>query len=202
MNYKTDIPQIVALRERVEREVGFKPKVHSDFLRLTSEIETRLNEHVSESTLERVWGYSTRGYDTVSDRTLTVLSQLIGSADWSEFVDHLHREAHAESELFTGDVLMVGNLPVGTRLQIGWQPDRLCVVRYLGENRFVAEETENSTIQPGDRFSCLQMQKGRELYMDLFQRASENGTPDENARYVVGQRSGLTTLRVLPKEEK
>ena len=71
------------------------------------------------------------------------------------------------------------------------------MVRYLGNNRFVAERTENSTIQPGDKFSCLMFQKGRELYLDMFQRADDDGAPDVNARYVVGQRNGLSTLEML-----
>ena len=61
----------------------------------------------------------------------------------------------------------------------------------------MAEATENSTMQPGDKFSCLQFQKGRELYLDMFQQADEEGEPDVNARYVVGQRNGLTMVELL-----
>lgn len=197
MNVKADLPQIAVLRERVEQCVGRRMKTHSDFTMLVGVIESRLREHVSESTLERVWGYSTRGYDTVSERTLTVLSRLAGIGDWDAFRASLREASLQESEMFTGDVLASATLTVGTRLRIGWQPDRVCVIRYLGNNRFEAEMTENSTIQPGDSFSCLQFQKGRELYMDMFSRAGEQGEPDVSARYVVGQRNGLTTLEVL-----
>ena len=34
-----------------------------------------LREHISPTTLERVWGYSTRHYDTVSRCTLDVLAR-------------------------------------------------------------------------------------------------------------------------------
>ena len=197
MNFKTDLPQIAALRNRVEDAVGFQMKTHNDFVMLVNFIERQLKEHMSETTLERVWGYSTRGYDTVSMRTLSVLARLVSANDWDSFCQMLRDEDQQESEIFTANSILSINLTVGTRLRIGWQPDRLITVKYLGDNRFEAETTENSSIKPGDSFSCMQFQKGRELYMDMFQRANETSTPDPNARYVVGQRNGLTTLEVL-----
>jgi hypothetical protein len=197
MNFKTDLPQIAALRNRVEDTVGFQMKTHNDFVMLVDIIERQLKEHMSETTLERVWGYSTRGYDTVSMRTLSVLARLVNTNDWESFCQMLRDEDQKESEIFSANSILTTNLTVGTRLRIGWQPDRLITVKYLGDNRFEAEATENSSIKPGDSFSCMQLQKGRELYMDMFQRANESSTPDPNARYVVGQRNGLTTLEVL-----
>ena len=197
MNFKTDLPQIAALRNRVEQTVGFQMKTHNDFVMLVDIIEKQLKEHMSETTLERVWGSSTRGYNTISMRTLSVLARFVNANDWESFCQLLRDEAQTESEIFTANGILTANLTSGTRILIGWQPDRLITVKYLGDNRFVAESTENSSINPGDSFSCLQIQKGRELYMDMFQRAGETGTPDPDARYVVGQRNGLTTLEIL-----
>ncbi len=197
MNFKTDLPQIVALRQQVEAKAGITLKTHGDFLRLVKIIEETMKEHISESTLERVWGYSTRGYDSISLRTLSLLSRFIGDEGFQAFCLRLKDKAQIESEMFVADAIVTNTLEMGDRLQIGWLPDRLILVRYLGNNRFVVEDSENSSIQSGDKFSCLQMQKGREMYMDLFQRATEKGTPNPNARYVVGQQNGLTTLKVV-----
>lgn len=193
MNIKTDIPQIALLRERIEKSIDFPLNTHGDFLRLSAGIEFTLREHMSESTLERLWGYSTRRYDTVSVRTLNVLCRFIGIHSWEQFCESLSSEGH-ESELFTGSTINAADLAVGTRIRIGWLPDRMCTIRYLGDNRFVAEETLNSTMQSGDTFSCLQFQKGRELHLDDFRKAD----PSERFRYVVGINSGLTTLEVIP----
>lgn len=76
------------------------------------------------------------------------------------------------------------------------QPDRICEVEYIGENRFVAVYTENSSIRPDDSFSCLQIQKGRELYMDCFARSCEEVCNSTN-RYVVGQISGITIIEIV-----
>ncbi|MBR0321184.1 MAG: hypothetical protein IIX08_02220 [Bacteroidales bacterium] len=192
MNIKADIPQIALLRQRVERSIEFPLSTHGDFLRLSAGIEFTLREHMSESTLERLWGYSTRRYETVSVRTLNVLCRFIGFNSWEHFCDSLS-SGLCESELFSGNTINTSELPVGARIRIGWPPDRLCIVRYLGDNRFIAEETENSTMQTGDTFSCLQFQKGRELHLDDFRKAD----PTERFRYVVGLNSGLTTLEIL-----
>lgn len=197
MNFRTNLPEIATLRSRVKEKSGLALDTHFHFIQLVAELEKELREHMSETTLERVWGYSTRGYDTVSRRTLDVLSRFIGANNWDDFCNTLRKEAGCESNLFITKTITSQSLKEGTRLLIGWQPDRLCEIRYLGNNRFVAIHTENSSIKPGDKFSCLLFEKGRELYMDLFQRAEDEGEPSPEARYVVGQLNGLTTLEIL-----
>ena len=196
MSILANIPQIAALRGEIEAAQGGALHTHLDFVALTEKIEERLREHISPTTLERVWGYSTRHYDTVSHRTLDVLARYVGADGWDGYVDRLRSTAGRESEEFTDGVINVSSLAVGARLLIGWQPDRLCEIRYLGNFRFVVEHVENSSaLRVGDSFSCMQLQRGQELYMDCFQRA---GAPsEENARYAVGQSHGLTTLRMI-----
>lgn len=195
MSIQANIPQIAALRKEVEGKFGYPLHTHADFVLLTESIEDALHEHISPTTLERVWGYSTRHYDKVSRRTLDVLARYIGADGWDDYVGRLRSTVGRESEEFTNDILNVSSLAVGTRLLIGWQPDRLCEIRYLGDYRFVVERVENSALRVGDSFSCLQFQLGKELYMDCFQRAGDPS--EENARYAVGQSHGLTTLHNL-----
>ena len=192
MNIKTDIPQIASLKQHVERSIDFPLNTHGDFQRLSAGIEFTLREHMSESTLERLWGYSTRRYETVSIRTLNVLCRFIGLRCWEDYCSRISSGV-TESELFGGSTIDTSDLTVGTRIRIGWKPDRICIIRYLGDNRFIAEKTENATMQAGDTFSCLQFQKGRELHLDDFRKAD----PSEKYRYVVGLNSGLTTLEIV-----
>ena len=184
MTIKSDIPQIYALRERVEEKFGKKLKVHSDFVELTSLIEMELRQHISETTLERVWNYSTRAYENVSLRTLNVLSQYASKMTWDSFCEMLRKEKKIESEVFNAEIITTKDLNVGDIVRFGWLPDRICEARYLGDDRFVAEHCENSTIKDGDTFSCSQFILGKELQMNL---------PDTNI-YIVGREHGLTTL--------
>lgn len=192
MAIKSNIPQIFALRNSVEKRFGKPLTVHADFLDLVSAIEQDQRQHISESTLERVWGYSTRGYDTVSLHTLDLLSMYGAGCSWRLFCSEL--SADCESSLFDIGVITTSELAVGDCLRIGWLPDRVCEVRYLGDNRFVAEHCENSKMQRGDRFSCLHLSLGRECVFSDFSRPNSSLSPT----YVIGQKHGITSLTHIP----
>lgn len=195
MAVKSNIPQITALRRRVEERFGKPLLVHADFLALVAVIEMELRQHISESTLERVWGYSTRGYQSISVHTLDVLSQYAQGCYWVDFCRQLSDKSGCESDFFNAEHISTNELAVGARLLIGWLPDRLCEVRYLGDNRFIAERCENSKMQAGDTFSCLQFTLGKEAILTELHQA---GTPEGLLkRYSIGHINGLTTLQLL-----
>lgn len=195
MSIQANIPEIAALRREVESRFGRPLHTHADFVLLTEAIEEALHEHLSPTTLERVWGYSTRHYDTVSRRTLDVLARYAERESWDSYCDYLKQTAGTESDFFTEGILDVSSLTVGTRLRLGWQPDRVCEARYLGDYRFIVESVTNGSLRVGDSFSCLQFQLGKLLYMDCFLRADE--TMDSNQRYAVGRENGLTLLEII-----
>ena len=86
MRIKTDIPQIARLRDEVCVKAGFVPAVHAEFSALAVAIERELRKHISETTLERLWNYSTRGYKTVYEHTLDILCQYVGDDSWQSFL--------------------------------------------------------------------------------------------------------------------
>ena len=194
MAIKRDLPEIAALLDRIAKKIGFNPSVRGDFSTLGNAIFDEIKEHVSETTLERVWGYSTRGYNNISLRTLNVLSEFVGFHSWDDFCLQLLREDIAESDTFVTECIATADLVEGDRLIIGWRPDRLCRLTYLGDNRFIADETINSKLQPGDTFSCLQFQRGTPLFMENVVSAS--GEPYA-PRLGVGLRNGLSILQIL-----
>ena len=218
MPIQSDLPQIAALKLRVEEIYGIRPATHSDFLDMVAAIENALREHVSESTLERLWGYSTRENKegTVSLRTLNVLARFCGYSGWEDFCQWLKKDQRKESELFEGQAVKSVSLEIGARLRIGWQPDRICLLQYLGNYVFEVESVENTSLEKGDRFKVVQFQKGRPLYLEEFIPASSSQNGCEPAgpsqkcsilgseagsssgkSYAIGQEHGLTTLQLL-----
>lgn len=194
MNIRSDIPEIFVLRERVEKRLGSPLVTHSDFLKLVEIIEIEQRQHISESTLERLWGYSTRGYATVSLRTLNLLATYSTGLNWRDFCNMLSSETSIESGYFSIESILTSELSIGDRVSFGWLPNRRCTARYLGDNRFVAEECINSKIQPGDTFICPQFTIGKNLIMTDFRQISINNTTPKT--YVVGTNNGLTALKV------
>ncbi len=116
----------------VEEKAGFKMHTHADFIVLVECIGNALHEHVSETTLERLWKYSTRHYKTVSLRTLDVLSEYCGYQSWDVFCEMLLKTSQIESEIIE-EVLYSDSIPVGQKMKISWLPDRTIIIRHLGE---------------------------------------------------------------------
>lgn len=191
MAIKFNIPEVAALRLAVEKKFGSPVRTPRHFTSLSLDIEEVTREYLSDTTLQRIWQYKT-GYDTTAVHTLNVLCHYLGMSDWEDFCARLKESSGAESELDTSDGIDIGSLRAGTCIRIGWLPDRLCVIRYLGDYRFEAVETRNSKLEAGDTFTCVQIQKGREMCLDHLERA---GQPEMS--YVIGTRNGLTTLEIV-----
>lgn len=201
MGININTPQIIALRNEVERIFG-KITSHSYLQKLSEEIEYKCKEHVSVSTLERLWNYSTRNVNNISVRILDIISCFVGAENWEHFCQEQQKNGNKESELFESkNAINCDNLKKGTLIKLGWAPDRICEIEYIGDNRFIATHTQNSSIKPGDSFKCLQMEQGRELYMDCFTREGEEMN-NSTARYVVGQSSGITIIGITQPSDK
>lgn len=136
-----------------------------------------------------------RSCEVVSVHTLNVLAKFAGSSSWDDFCNSYKEHSSRQSEELElkGKFLDVSMLNEEDTLRLGWLPDRLIEARYLGSHRFEVTRSVNSSIRPGDRFSCLMIQKGRELFLDKFIRSGS----DREASYVVGQKQGITTIEVL-----
>lgn len=197
MAIDSKIPMISALRQRAEAAFDAPLKVHTDFVALSERIFIKTRQHVSETTLERLWNYSTRGYATVSRRTLDVICAFCDFDNWEEFLTRLKEEDNCESDMFDREVVNASDLAAGHRLRIGWQPDRVCTIRYLGANRFVAEETQNSKLSPDDTFECMQFQLHSPAYLHNLKDASG---AQKGMSYGIGLNNGLTMLQILFKE--
>lgn len=195
MGISRDIPQVAALQDAVARRFGAPLRVHSDFVALADSIIADRKCHISEMTLERLWGYSTRKSSNVSFHTLDMLACYAGYESWDEFCRSIKGNEHKDSDFFDSEGIDALALPHGARLRIGWYPDRICVIRHLGDGRFVAEECDNATLRPGDTFMCHRLDKGHPLVLNNLVQA---GNPGQNGRrYVAGINKGLALLEIL-----
>ena len=194
MAVESSLPQIAALRKKIENIFGRALITHNDFVELSILIRENTRKHISETTLERVWNYSTRGYDKISHYTLNLLSEYAGYSDWQKFCSEIKREMGSDSDMFDDSVLFSKDLHPGDRIKLGWIPDRMCTVKYLGNNRFIAEECYNATMKESDSFSCLEFRINHPAVMTDLQSADGKVT---GKTYVAGIKDGLTLLKKL-----
>lgn len=189
MKTEKNSSEVFELRKELERSLGKKLKTPADFEFCVGAIWERLHQNISPTTLKRMWGYI-EGADTTRLSTLNLLSHYLGYSDWDDFRRHLEENSESQSNEMINSTLLSSSLHNGERVEIQWQPNRRCVLEYLGENSFVVIESEHSKLQKGNTFECLSFYLHHPLYID-------NLVQGDNApvSFVVGKRDGLTVVK-------
>ena len=186
------MPQVAALKLAVEKRFGHPIETRSDFTLLAADIERTTRDHIAENTLRRLWGRIS-SYDTVFTRTLDILSKYIGHEQWKSYCEYLSKEKNPESEIVVEAVsIRVEDLKPGDKIRIGWLPDRICIVQYMGGRTFKAIDAKNATLQIGDTFECSLMLKNFPLFVENLVHGGEYCN-----RYTMGMINGITTLEKL-----
>ena len=187
-----DRPEIYELRLRIEASIKRKIETPADFDFLRGIIWERTHEQISTSTLKRLWGY-VDGVDNARNSTLNVLSKALGYENWDAFILKLKSENVDNSDLVMSESVSSGDLKIGDRLMIAWQPNRVCLLNYMGDNQFEVMESQNSKLKVGDTFRCGLFILGEPVYINDLRQNNGTGEPK---LFVIGNKSGLTKLRV------
>lgn len=176
---------IEQLKSAVELVVGRKIEHPKDFDFLEKQIEGYVGEHISVSTLKRLWGYVTSNSE-ISVYTLNVLSHMIGYASWSEFCQSRCVAEEESSHKIICRKLFTSALSPGTKISLVWRPDRKLLVRFEGQDLFVVLESTNSKLADGDIFHCAQFVEKMPLFLSGLYR---KGMPP--CDYVCGRQGGI-----------
>lgn len=187
-----DRPEIYELRLRIEASIKRKIETPADFDFLRGIIWERTHEQISTSTLKRLWGY-VDGVDNARNSTLNVLSKALGYENWDAFILKLKSENVDNSDLVMSESMSSSDLKIGDMLMIAWQPNRVCRLKYLGDNQFEVMESQNSKLKVGDTFRCGLFILGEPVYINDLRQNNGTGEPK---LFVIGNKSGLTKLRV------
>lgn len=184
------MPELAYLLTEVERKYGRRIATTTDFESLSVVIEHHIGEHISSSTLKRLWGYVSLN-PTPRVATLDVLSRFIGHRDFRAFCKYLKGAQIYASNFFTSKYQTVAELKPDTVVHIGWAPNRLVKMKYIGNHQFEVISSENSQLREGDLFELSEIIVGYPLFISRILR---NGayTPS----YVAGQIDGINLLKV------
>ena len=182
MDYKQE--EIDRLKTQVESVAGRKISSPKDFDFLCHQVEGYTSEHLSVSTLKRVWGYVSSD-SGISKYSLDVLARMVGYVDWTDFAAKSSEE-DGGSHRIVRRKLMTSSLSHGDIVRLTWRPDRVVTVRYEGQDLFTVVTSENSKLQPDDTFHCLMIVEHEQLYLCGLYR---KGTPP--CDYVCGKNGGV-----------
>lgn len=195
MPAKNVIPELKYLLHLVEEHYGRKLATTKDFESLSYMIEKETGELLSSSTLKRLYGYVT--LSTVPrESTLDILARLVGSQDFHSFCTGLRKDSSLESTFFSAKTIYSSSLKAGDHLRIGWNPDRVVTLEYLGNDSYQVVSSVNASLLEGDRFEQDSFMLGYPLYLARIFREGEY-TP----AYVAGKRDGLNMVEVITQRD-
>ena len=196
MKTRSDSPLVHALLVEAEAVFGHPVKTPSDFVSIADRIEAATREHISDSTIKRLW-VPKLGYATVSAYTLDVIAKYCGYSHFEAFCTDLNIRYGIESKIYPGtESVRSAELAPGDMVEIAWLPDRECVLEHLGDGKFIVRQAENAKIRPGDTFGCHIFVKGKPLYVDNLHQGDK-----VYAQYGMGLEHGLTKVKVNPYKE-
>lgn len=189
------IPEMHELLRQVEQKFAHRLSTTTDYELLSFVIERETGEGVSSSTLKRLWGYVS--YSSVPRMaTFDTLCRYIGKADFKTFCRELKESGAEVSSFFTSRTVEASSLKMGDRVIIGWAPNRMVRLGYLGGNNFEVITSTNSKLKAGDRFSASEFILGAPLFISSLHRLDGSDT----SPYVAAKSDGLNVLEVVRED--
>lgn len=186
--------EIEQLKILVEDKFGRGLNTTTDFEAFSLDLHYKTQLELSASTLKRMWGYVGDCHKPRTS-TLDVLARFLGYADYRTFVKWLKTSTRFNSSFIHADQLVSSTLREGAEVEIGWSPNRLIRLRYLGESFYEVIAADNSKLRVGDRFLTGCFLKGQPLYLPYLLRKGERTEP-----FVAGRNGGLSILKLFKPE--
>lgn len=183
-------PELSLLLESVEKKWKKRISTPKDFELLSEEISSKSSEGISASTLKRIWGYDAYK-SSPSIRMLDILAKYSGADSFRSFCNALKKNPAFVSGFLTATGFIESSeLEKGDRIQIGWKPNRLVELEYLGINSYKVISNSNSKLREGDEFELSAFIQGFPLYISHILRNGE-----QTSMYAAGIKDGLTLVQ-------
>lgn len=157
---------------------------------LSMAIEDATGKSLSTTTLKRMLGF-VRGVDTPRLSSLDILAQYLGYNNYSELARAIG-EYGTSSEFRHVKKVMSEELTEGDQIQITYQPDRMLRLSYMGNNKYLVNESRGSKLLKGDQLLITAFYVGFDLVVSDVERAGEH-----LGSYVAAKQGGISTIRIL-----
>lgn len=154
-----------ALFYAIEKAAGYKAATTRGFMRLSADIHLRTGKTVGVSTLKRLTGYID-GLGVPRTGTLDTLAQFAGYANFEAFKYANSKGLSSESGFLSTRTLRTSELAAGAIIRLIWQPGRICVCRYRGDDAFVVLRSVCTRLIAGTTFRCSIFIQGEMLFLD------------------------------------
>lgn len=178
------------IRKMIEDKLGMEIKYPNQCEVVAQAIEDVTGQTIGLSTIKRMYGFINEGR-IPRQSTLDILSAYLGYKDYKLMAKDLNEDSDI-SDFMWMDSVEPENLAVGTQLQITYDPKRLLILTYLGDFKFIVNESKRSKLQKGDTLEIHQLVVGHELVVNEVIRDGES-----KGSYTGAKQGGLTSIEIF-----
>lgn len=176
---------------RIRLKSGLEMTQSKDFDILAESVKEKTGESLGVNTLKRVFGYKTRNV-VARVSTLNIIARYLDYSDYESMIKDLGEDADI-SQFTSIDCIEAKDLDKGDRLKIKYDPNRVFLLTYLGDMKFLVDEAEGSkNIIKGDILTITQFVAGRRLIAVNVERNGKDLGGYEAAKY-----KGIESVEVI-----
>ncbi len=175
----------------IQSRFGQEIRYSQDCEALSEAIFEATGQRLGTTTLKRMYGFTTMKVKPRAS-TMDILAQYLGYGGDIRAIAALADDTRI-SEFTDVEGISFDRLEEGSCLRIGYSPDRIILMTYLGEQRFIINESKNSKLAKDDIIKVAAINKGFEF---IASQVIRNGI--DLGAYISAKEGGITEIRVLP----
>lgn len=178
------------LIKKIEEKIGMEVRYPQDCDVIAQAIEDETGKTLGSTTIKRMFGFVNENRIPRLS-TMDILAQFLGYSNFELMAKDINEDTDI-SDFTWMETVEPEKLAEGTQLQITYEPNRLLILTYLGNNKFIVNESKRSKLQKGDTIEIHQMVVGHELVVKHVWR---NG--QDFGSYTGAKQGGLTSIEIF-----
>lgn len=157
---------------------------------LAMAIQEATGQTLGTTTLKRMLGF-VNGPASPRPSSLDIIAQYVGYPDYNMLAKDLGEDVDI-SDFRVVESIDSADLEVGEQIQITYQPNRLLVLSYIGDNKYVVNESRGSKLLKGDKLIIAGFYVGFELLVSDVERGGSH-----LGSYQAAKQGGLTSVEIV-----
>ncbi len=153
-------------------------------------IQEETGQMLSTTTLKRMLGF-VNGPANPRPSSLDIVAQYLGYPNYNLLAKDLGEDADI-SDFRVVESIDSADLVVGEQIQITYHPNRVLVLSYLGDNKYLVNESRGSKLLKGDKLMIAGFYVGFELLISDVERDKQH-----LGSYQAAKHGGLTSVEII-----
>ncbi len=150
---------------------------------------------IGETTVKRMLGLvgesSPERNRTPHVSTMDILAKWLGYENYKALLREIGENDYSSDFTFM-ESIDVKDLAIGTQIQLKWEPSRIIVITYSGDDTFIINEAKNSKLLKGDKIKLTHLVLGQEFLVKGVWRGERLLGPYRGAKD-----GGLTSIEII-----